>query len=100
MATRTLQIELPDELIDLVGSPEAAVREVREAFILQLLRDARISQGQAAGLLGITRWDLLDLMAQHQIPSGPETPEEMRREIEEIRAFVSGDEQRGDRQQQ
>ena len=50
----TLSLELPDELV---------------------------------ALLGITRWDMLDLMVQRQIPSGPETTEEMRREIADARRY-------------
>ena len=38
-----------------------------------LLRDAHITQGEAAWLLGITRYDILDLMARYSIPSGPQT---------------------------
>ena len=82
MATSTLTIELPDELVALLGSPEVAAVRVREALVLDLLRETRISQGQAARLLGITRGELLDLMARYRIPSGPESGEEMRREIE------------------
>ena len=50
--------------------------------------EARISQGKAAELLGITRWEMLDLMARHRIESGPETAEEMQQEIDAMRRFV------------
>jgi hypothetical protein len=72
-------------LIELLGSPEAAAAKAKGALVLELLREARISQGQAAGLLRLTRWEILELMAQHEIPSGPETADEMRREIEDMR---------------
>jgi hypothetical protein len=39
-------------------------------------------------LLGITRWDVLQRMAKHRILSGPDTPEELRREIEAAERFV------------
>ena len=84
-----LTLELPDELLDLLGSPEVVAVKVREALVLDLLRDGRISQGQAARLLGITRWDVLDLMAQHGVPSGPESAEEMRQEIDAARSATS-----------
>ena len=88
MATHTLTVELPEELVDLLGTPEAAAAKAREALVIELLRDATISQGQAAHLLGVTRWDLLDLMSRYGVPSGPETAEEMRREIEDARRVV------------
>ena len=88
MATRALTLELPEELVALLGSPEAAAAKAREALVLALLREGQISQGKAAHLLGLTRWDILDLMVQHQIPSGPATPEELRQEVENARRFL------------
>ena len=88
MATQTYSIELPDEVAALLGSPEAVAAKAKEALVLQLLREAEISQGQAARFLGITRWDILDLMAQHSILSGPETPEELRQEIAILERLV------------
>ena len=81
MATRTLAVDVPDELMPLLGSPEAETARAKQALVLDLLREARISQGKATDLPGITRWDILDLMVQYEIPSGPETAEEVDREI-------------------
>jgi hypothetical protein len=91
MATLTLSLELPENLIALLGSPEAAAAKAKEALVLQLLREAEISQGQAAELLGLTRWDILDLMAQHAIPSGPATAEEMEEEVADLRRYLRGE---------
>ena len=87
MGTRTLLLELPDELVALLGSEEAVAAKAKETLLLELLREARISQGKAARLLGLTRWDILDLMVQHHIPSGPETAEDVRREIADARRY-------------
>ena len=86
----TLTLDLPDELVALFDSPAVAAAKAKEALVLDLLREARISQGKAARLLGITRWDVIDLMARHQIPSGPETVEDLEQEIEDMRRFVPG----------
>lgn len=85
MATRTLKIEVPEELVAVLGSPEAATAKAKEALVLELLREAQISQGLAAQLLGLTRWDILDLMVAHQIPSGPESPEKLAEDLEAAR---------------
>lgn len=87
MTSRTVTIELPEELLSLLGDPAAIGERAREALVLVLLRDAKISQGKAAQLLGITRWDILQLMVRHRIESGPETAEEMERDIENARRF-------------
>ena len=89
MASQTLTLEVPEELVALLGSPESVAARAKEALVLDLLREARISQGKAARLLGITRWDILDLMVQHQIPSGPATPEEWDEERETIRRLLA-----------
>ena len=48
MATHTLAVEVPDELLRLLGSPEAAAVKAREALVMELLRESALSQGQAA----------------------------------------------------
>lgn len=89
MGTRTLRVEVPDELVTLLGTPEIAAVRAREALVLDLLRQGRISQGKAAELLGISRWDLLELMVERRVESGPETAEEMTQEIEDMRRWAA-----------
>jgi predicted HTH domain antitoxin len=88
-AARTITIELPDALVDALDSLDGIEDRAWKALVLDLLRDGAISQGRAARLLGVTRYDILDLMATHYIPSGPRTAEEMREEIENARRFRS-----------
>jgi predicted HTH domain antitoxin len=88
MASRTLTFDLPEEIVALVGSPDAAAAKARLALVLDLLREGAISQGRAATILGITRWDILDLMATHAIPSGPQSAEELQREVETALRFI------------
>ncbi|MCX6020875.1 MAG: UPF0175 family protein [Chloroflexi bacterium] len=88
MTQRTLMVELPEEVAALLGTPEQAAAKAKESLVLQLLREAQISQGKAAELLGISRWDMLDVMAAQHIESGPETAEEMRQEVESMRRWA------------
>ena len=81
-ATRTITIELPDALVSALDSLDGIEDRAWKALVLDLLRDAQISQGKAARLLGVTRLDILDLMDQHHMLSGPLTAEEMQRDIE------------------
>ena len=81
----TLTFDIPEDLVALLGSPEVAAAQAKEALVLELLRQARIGQSKAAELLGVTRWELLDLMVEHQIPSGPATIEELHEEMETLR---------------
>lgn len=83
----TLTVELPEDLVEELGSPEALATQARQALVLDLLRQGQISQGTAARLLGLTRYDILGLMARHQIPSGPLTAEEMHQDLENARRY-------------
>lgn len=87
--TKMITLEIPEGLLAALDSEEGLAERAWKALVLDLLRDAEITQGQAAKLLGVTRYDILDLMAAHCIPSGPRTAEEMREEIEDARRFRS-----------
>jgi hypothetical protein len=84
-----LRLELPDELMALLGeTPEAAASTARQSAVLDLLRHGHISQGTAAHLLGVTRHDIIDLMAAYHIPSGPQTIEELMAEVEAMEQYL------------
>ena len=85
MAASTVTIELPEELVAACGSLAAAAERARRTLALDLLREGRLSQGKAAQLLGVTRWDIVDLMAEYNVPSGPRTPEEVDEELGHFR---------------
>jgi hypothetical protein len=74
----TITFDLPEDVIALLGSPEAAAAKAKEALVLNLLRQRRIGHG-------LSIWDMLDLMAQYQIPTGPQTIEELQQEVAEFR---------------
>ena len=47
--------------------PEQLPQELREAAVLRWFEDGRVSQGQAASLLGLTRGEFFDLLSLHRI---------------------------------
>jgi hypothetical protein len=85
---KTITLELPEELVALLGPPDAIAGRVRESLVLDLLRDAQFTQGEAALLLGVTRYEILDLMVHYCIPSGPDTAEELQQEIKSVWRLV------------
>jgi predicted HTH domain antitoxin len=86
MNTTTLPVELPKEIVSLLGeSDRAAATSVREVVVMELLRRQQISQGKAARVLGIDRWALLDMMARHDVPAAPLTAEEASRDVQNAR---------------
>ena len=87
MAETTVTMTVSEELFRLVGSNAAVAAKAREALVLALLRDVQISQGKAAELLRISRWDMMQLAAHAKIPYGPQTIEELDHDVEAILRF-------------
>jgi len=78
----TLELELPDDVAATLGAAEVAGK-AREAFVMELLREHRVSQGKAAELLQVSRADFFPLMTRYQIPVADFTPEELREELQQ-----------------
>lgn len=88
MEESNLVIALPADVAASLGeTDEAAACAARQAVLLHLLRAGVLSQGRAAALLGVTRHDILELMAKYDIPSGPQTIDEYRRDIEQAAQY-------------
>jgi predicted HTH domain antitoxin len=79
--------ELPDEVFGEGFQEEMFVAKIKEEAAMRLLKERRISQGKAAELLGISRHDLFDLMAKHEIPVIDMTPEELQQEFQRANAL-------------
>jgi hypothetical protein len=85
-----LVISLPADVAAALGeSEEVATCAARRAVILHLVRAGALSQGRAASLLHVTRHDILDMMATYDIPSGPQSIEDYRRDIEQAARLLS-----------
>ena len=77
-----VQLELPDEVVKHLRDEEIETK-VKEAFVMELLREHHVSQGKAAELLGIDRHMLFDLMSKYRIPVIDLTPEELEAELKQ-----------------
>jgi predicted HTH domain antitoxin len=82
MAKRVkFDLELPDEIFDQFPENEIEAK-AREALVMELLREHRLSQGKAAEVLGVDRHEFFDLMSQYRVPAIDLTPEELKQELE------------------
>jgi predicted HTH domain antitoxin len=61
-------VPVPDELLALLGSEEAATEHLRRSAVLDLVKREAISQGRGAELLGMSLWEFRDLMAETDVP--------------------------------
>ena len=76
-----LDMELPDELFNQLREEEIE-RKVKDALVMELLREHRLSQGKAAEILGISHHELFDLMTSHRVPVIDLGTEELRSELQ------------------
>lgn len=82
MAERHFEVDLPEEVLTSFGWPEEEVpHKVREALIMELLRLGQISEAQAAELLHLDRWELLEVMGRYRVPAIRMSPQELRQEL-------------------
>ena len=83
LTTRTLTLELPEDLVESLGSVDAAARRAKEALVFELLREGRIGQSRIAELLGISRWDVLDLMGKYGVTQGPRSEADLATDVQQ-----------------
>jgi predicted HTH domain antitoxin len=76
-----LIIDLPDELLQVLGSEDEARRDAKTALILDLVRRGKVSRARAAEFLQISLWDLPALLSQYQIPWFDYSAETLREDL-------------------
>ncbi len=76
-----LDVELPDELFTQLREEEME-KKVKDALVMELLREHRLSQGKAAEILGISHPELFDLMTSHRVPVIDLDEEELTTELQ------------------
>jgi predicted HTH domain antitoxin len=65
---KTVTVEIPDESLSLLGEdPRRLGRDMLVAAVLQWFQEGRLSQGQAAEMLGMKRGEFFDLLYEHRI---------------------------------
>jgi hypothetical protein len=77
-----LQIALPDELISLLGTDPDA--KVREAVLLQLVHDGKISVAYAGQLLGLERQDAIRWYTAHGYSYPIMTPADLKHDLKSL----------------
>ena len=86
-----IEIPIPEEIVNLLGSKDAVRKEAHQAFVFDLVRRGKISKGKAAELLGISLWELPDLIVQYQIPWFSYSPGDLEKDVETLRQFKCGE---------
>lgn len=90
LVKRTLEFPRHERVVDFFEDTyrEAPGDAMAVAAVLQLVRSGGLSSGKAAELLGMSRWDLADLLAEHDVPSIDLTMEELAEEEATLRRVL------------
>jgi predicted HTH domain antitoxin len=81
MDSVTYQVKVPVSLSKLGATQKEIQRRINEWLVLSYFTEAKISSGKAARLLGISRWDFLDLLCARGISYVNFSEEELEGEI-------------------
>lgn len=88
MSDLTVSLRLPRDLLGALDIPEKQLAShVLELVALELFRQGRISTGKGAELLGISKWNFIQLLNQHSIPYFTELPTELESEVTTVEAI-------------
>lgn len=66
--SKNITIEIPDEILELLGSEKEIEKEAKQSLILGLVRKGKISRAKAAEILQIELWDLPAFLSEYRIP--------------------------------
>lgn len=89
MSTLTVSLELPRDLLGALNVPAGrAETRLRELIALELFREGRISSGKGAELLGVSKWEFIQLLARHGVPYFTESPGELAAEVATVERLL------------
>ncbi|MFC1719426.1 UPF0175 family protein [Candidatus Poribacteria bacterium] len=83
--SRTVTIEVPDQLLELLGSEDEIGKEAKRSLVLSLVGRGKISRGKAAELLGMSLWDLPNFLSEYRIPWFDYTKKQLEEDIAALR---------------
>lgn len=65
---KQVTVEVPEEALKLLAEDASRFgRDLLEAAVLRWFEEGRLSQGQAASMLGLRRGEFFDLLYAHQV---------------------------------
>ncbi len=81
----TIEVEVPDTVFRaLRESPAEVARDIRVAAAVDWFARGLVSQGRAAELAGISRWDFLEELGRRGVPAINITADDLRAELRDI----------------
>ena len=81
MCSKKIELSFPSEVLDMLSTTYQDNAEmIKEAAVLELYREGRLSSGKAAEILGMDRFEFIKYAGMKGIPFIRITPEELEEE--------------------
>lgn len=81
MSSKKIELSFPSEVLDMLSTTYQDNAEmIKEAAVLELYREGRLSSGKAAEILGMDRFEFIRYAGMKGIPFIRITPEELEEE--------------------
>ena len=78
-----MTVEVPEESLEVLGADAAKFsREMLVAAALRWFEEGRLSQGQAAEMLGLTRGEFFDLLYEHKVSPIQMSVEDLKKDFQ------------------
>ena len=87
----TLDVAVPDELVEVLGSTEEAKRHLTRTAVLDLVRRQAMSQGKGAEILDMSLWEFLELMSDNDVPMVDLTELELKEGHSHLKQALAGE---------
>ena len=78
---KLLQVPMPDQVVERYGGEASAAARISKAAVIELLREGEMTSGEAAEALAVTRRQILEIMAEPNIPIANYDPAELQDEL-------------------
>ena len=82
---QSVSVDIPVSTLAALGdSPDEFAREIRVAAAVKLYEVARLSQGKAAELAGLSRSEFIDALSKYRVSSFQYSAPEVERELSDV----------------
>lgn len=89
MEELTVRLNLPRDLLGVLDVSETGLENrLRELIAIELFREGRISSGKGGELVGISKWDFIQLLTRYNVPYFNQTPEDLVGEVQLIETLL------------
>lgn len=86
MSLKTIRLSFPSEILDKISTTyQDSASLIKEAAVLELYREGKVSSGKAAEILGMERFEFIRYAGMKGIPYIRITPKELEEEVKVLK---------------